>query len=541
MMMGNDIACADPIVHGRKLYRGFDEAFDAVVVGSGAGGMVVAAHLAEAGRRVLVLEEGPYYTPAEYGSFRPTETLRRMWREAGLLAAFGVGDTPIIGITAGRCVGGSSVLTGGVCFRIPGEVHDRWVRELGLRDLGESAFDRVYDDVERRCGVIEVPADMRSYATRRLVGGAESLGIVMKPVRRNVVGCQGNARCNMGCPVQAKRSVDIAYLPRALECGARLVSDALVERVLSENGQVTGVVGRLLHPETGRPTHRFRARAPIVVIACGTLYTPLLLARSGIGRASGHVGVNVTLHPSARVSALFDEPLDGFNGTLQSVYSDHFAAEGITLVGVHSTPNVLASALPGVGPSHRAIVRRLRGLAIMGGLVHDRGGGRVRAGPSREPILWYRMDPHDLARVRRIITILGEICFAAGARVVYPPVFGVPSIHSIDELRRLEHEPIDPRRIECVAFHPLGSARMAADPRGGVVGPTGESHELPGLFVADGSVLPTSVGVNSQVPVMAMATRIAWGIRERFRSITVRRPSGVLASVWDQARWRLPI
>src|SRR5258706_15993385 len=112
----NEILSSDPIVIGRKLASGFDETCDVVIVGSGAGGSVMAAILAQSGQRVIVLEEGPYYTPKEYGAFRPTESLRRIWRESGLLTAFGIGQTPIIGLSAGRCVGGSSVLTGGVCF-----------------------------------------------------------------------------------------------------------------------------------------------------------------------------------------------------------------------------------------------------------------------------------------------------------------------------------------------------------------------------------------------------------------------------------------
>jgi len=505
------------IVQGCELDRGFEETFDAVVVGSGAGGAPVAACLAEAGWRVLVLEEGPYYTPEEYGHFRPSQTLRRLWREAGLLAAFGLGATPVIGLAAGRCVGGSSVLTGGVCFRIPSEVHQAWADDLGLHELSEKSFEPIYEEIERRIHVQEVPTDMRSFATRRLVGGAESLGIRMGSTRRNMLHCEGNARCNFGCPAIAKQSVDVSYLPSAFSHGARLVSDALVERILVTGGRATGVQGRVIDLRTGKPRHPFTVHASVVVVACGTLHTPVLLARSGIARSHPALGAGVTLHPAIRMSAQFDDPVDGFSGALQSVYSDHFASEGLTIVGVHSPPNVLAAALPGVGAAHREIVRRMRGLAAIGGMVHDAGGGRVRPGPAREPILTYRMAARDLVRVRRLITILGEIAFAGGARVLYPPVFGIDGIHSVEELRRLEHEPIDPRRIECIAFHPLGSARMAARAEDGIVSPSGEVFDVKGVFVADGSVLPTSIGVNSQLPVMAMATRTARLIRDRER------------------------
>jgi choline dehydrogenase-like flavoprotein len=515
MTMGREIPSGESIVVGRTLESGFDESCDVVVVGSGAGGSVMASTLAEAGFSVIVLEEGPYYTPQEYGSFRPTESLRRIWREAGLLTAFGLGQTPVIGLSAGRCVGGSSVLTGGVCFRIPSDVHEHWVRELGLDELSERGFEAAYRSVEKMVRVAEVPSEMRSDSTKRFVAGAESLGIPIRPTRRNTSGCVGNARCNFGCPSGAKMSVDVSYLPDALRRGARVVSDALVERVIIERGRAAGVTGKLLGGPEGRPSHPFRIRASTVIAACGTLHTPILLMRSGLGRKAPALGRNVTLHPAVRLSALFDHVVAGWNGALQSVYSDHFAGEGITLVGVYSPVNLLAAALPGVGPAHRRFVSEMPRHGVFGAMVHDEGGGSVRLGPGREPILTYRMAPRDLARLRRSITILAEMAFAGGAREVYLPIFGLGGVKSITEIRNLETSPMDARRIECIAFHPLGSARMATDPNRGVVDASGETYELKGLYVADGSILPTSIGVNSQVPIMTMATRLGWKLAEK--------------------------
>jgi choline dehydrogenase-like flavoprotein len=513
-----EIPSNDAYVHGRDLASGFDEGCDAVVVGSGAGGSVVAALLAERGLRVIVLEEGPHYRPADYQRFTPYQSVRRLFREAGMLTAFGIGQTPIIAITLGRAVGGSSLLTGGVCFRIPSEVHHRWVHDLGLDDLSERALEEAYEDVERRLAVREVPEDMRSLATKKFVTGAERLGIEMHPLRRNTgEDCEGNGRCNFTCPAGAKRSVDVAYLPDAVRGGARVVSDALVEKVLVENGRAAGVSGRLLGGPLGRPSERFTVRAPIVVAACGTLHTPLLLFAAGLGQRNHVLGRNVTLHPAVRIVARFDDRVNGWDGSLQSVYSDHYATEGIKLVGVYSAPNVLAAGFPGVGPAFRKRVRELPYCGVFGGMIHDEGGGTVRPGPSREPLLTYEMAPLDLARLRRSITILCELAMASGAREVHTSVFGFPPITSMDQAIAMERASYDARRIECMAFHPLGSARASNDRRRGIVDASGECFDLPGLFVADGSILPTSIGVNSQVPIMSIATRIGWRIGERFR------------------------
>jgi len=527
-----EIPSADPIAHGRDLPRGFDEHCDVVVVGSGAGGAVVATLLAEAGRKVIVLEEGPYHRPADYQKWKPSESLRRLFREAGMVTALGLGQTPIISLLLGRAVGGSSLLTGGVCFRVPGEVHHRWVHDLGLDELSERALEPACEDVERRLGVREVPASMRSESTARFVEGAARLGIEMEPLRRNTGDeCEGNSRCNFVCPAGAKRSVDHSYLPSAVQHGARIVSDALVTRVLVENGRASGVEGRILGGAYGAPSHRFRVRAPVVVSACGTLHTPLLLLASGLRDRAGVLGQNITLHPSVRVVARFDDDLKGWDGAMQSAYSDHFAAEGIKLVSVYSAVNVLAAGLPGVGPALRRRVRQLSSCGVFGAMIHDEGGGTVRPGPSREPLLTYRMAPRDLDRLRRSMTLLAELALAAGAREVFTSVFGFPPITSMDQAVAMERTPYDARRIECMAFHPLGSARVANDPRRGAVDQSGESFELPGLFVADGSILPTSIGVNSQVPIMSMATRTAWRLAERFPRLLARaRAAGDLGS-----------
>ncbi len=520
------------VVVGRDLLGPLRDSCDVVVVGSGAGGSVVAATLAEAGKRVIVLEEGPFFKPADYQRFAPSESVRRMFRESGMAMAFGVGQTPMISITMGRAVGGSSLLTGGVCFRVPGEVHARWSRDLGLPELSERKFEEAYREVEKHLDVTEVREEARSESTRRYVEGAKRLGIEIHPLRRNTGdghggdACEGNARCNFTCPKGAKRSVDVSYLPRAVASGAHIVSDALVTEVLTRNGRAAGVRGRLLGGPHGEPGHAFEIDAPVVVLACGTLHTPLVLLRQGIGRASRVVGRNITLHPAVRIVARFDERVDGWNGAMQSVYSDHFASEGIKLVGVYTTMNFLAAGLPGVGPKLRKRVGSLSHCAVFGAMIHDEGGGRVRLGPGREGILSYEMAPRDLERIRRSITILTELSLAAGGKEIYTSVFGLPPLQTMDDARRAERMRIDARRIECMAFHPLGSARVGRDARDGVVDQLGETFDVAGLFVADGSTLPTSIGVNSQEPIMAMATRIAWGIDERFARLRAQRSAG---------------
>ena len=502
------------VIRGREQTRPFTAKVDVVVVGSGAGGAVVARELARAGRSVLVLEEGGHYTPDEYGAMTPSNSFRRIAREAGLSVAVGVGDTPLIATLAGKCVGGSSVLTGGVCFRIPDDVLHEWSTDLGLARMTPDELDPYFSEVERICKVDEVPAHLRSRSTELFLEGADKLGIPMKPLKRNTEGCRGAARCNFGCPHKAKMSVDVSFLPDAEAHGARIVADALVERIDVTGGRARGVRGRFLDGETGEPRVPFEIRAKVVVVACGSLHTPVLLRRSGLD--SPDIGRHLTLHPAFRVGALFDEDVSGWDGALQSVYSDHFQDRGITLVGVYTAVNVLAAAFPGIGREHRRLVKSLPNLAFFGGMVHDDGGGQVRRWISREPLVFYKMIERDKRRLLEGIHILARMAFAAGAREVLLPVFGMTTVKKEEDLAFLLEAKIPAGKVECTAFHPLGSAKMSRTEDGGVVKPTGETWAVENLFVCDGSVLPTSIGVNSQVPVMSIAMMLARGLADDF-------------------------
>ena len=368
------------VTQGGTLDGDLDLDCDVVVVGSGAGGMVVAAELAEAGHDVVILEEGRYYTPEEYGAMRPSESMRHLWRDGALTFVAGLDDSPMINVTMGRAVGGSSVLTGGVCFRTPGYILDDWDKRLGLTELNEAAMDPYFSAVEKSVHVEEVPISMRSKSTQMFARGAEKRGFSLKPLRRNTKDCNGCGRCNFGCPHGAKLSVDAAYLPRALAAGARLYSECFVDRVTSDGARATGVTGRLTRGAGRRKTGRLTVRARRVVVAAGSYFSPGILARSGVGKQSGQLGKNMTLHPGFRMMARFDEKLEGWKGALQSAYSDEFESDHITMVGLFIPPGVIAATMKGVGPKH---LEKARGVPPRRGLRRHDSRRRRRDGAQR--------------------------------------------------------------------------------------------------------------------------------------------------------------
>jgi len=490
---------------------------DVVVVGSGASGAVVATELAESGLSVIVLEEGPRIDAADHGRLRPSESLRHVWRDGGMTVAVGRGDSPTINVTMGRVVGGSSVITGGVCFRTPDRVLDTWAHEHGLVDYGAGMLDEEFAHVEERIHVEDVPRESWSRSTKLFDEGAARKGYRLQPMRRNTKGCRGCGRCNFGCPEQAKLSVDLSYLPRAVAAGAQVWSHCRVERVRIRGGRAVGVEGRLLNGRGGRPKDRLCVHARRVVVACGAWHTPLLLRKSGLGKRSRALGRKMTLHPGFRMLARFPEDIvvDGWKGAMQGAYSTAFEHEGITLTDLFIPVSVIGATMPGFGARHLRNARRMRNMAMFGGMLHDEGGGTVHGALGADPIVSYRMSPRDRAAIPRLLRLMGETFLEAGAEVVFPGVLGLEEGLDADAFRRFPFESLPARRLEASSQHPLGSARMGAEPSSSVVDGAGRAWEVDELYVADGSVLPTSLGVNPQLSIMAVATRMAWRMRER--------------------------
>ncbi len=494
---------------GRRYGRPLELECDTVIVGSGSGGAPVAATLAEAGQRVVVLEEGPHVPGEQHGAMRQSQSVRHVWRDGALTLALGLGDSPSINVTAGRMIGGSSALTGGVCFQAPEHVLAQWAEDLAIEDLSPSAMQRWFDQVARDVHVEDVPESMRSKSTKLYALGGERTGVEFHSMQRNTRGCNGCGRCNFGCPHGAKQSVDRTYLPRAVAAGAELYSDCLVERVELDGDRAVGVSGSLLDGEHGAPRTALRVRAKRVVLAAGAMYTPMLLRRSGLGRRSGSLGKNLTLHPSFRVIGRFDEPVRGWEGALQSAYSKHYEPDGMVMNSVFVPNGILAATMPGFGASHAKLRQNVGHLAIFGGMLHDDGVGAVHKIPfRREPLMTYRMSSRDRVKIPVLLRRMAKLFFAAGAKEVFLPVFGIDGVDA-DGLEKLDLEHVPGRRIECSSQHPLGTCHMGSSPNHSVVDPTGRVWDCPNVFVADGSILPTSLGVNPQWTIMSMALRVA--------------------------------
>lgn len=460
---------------------------DFCIVGAGAGGAVVAAELAEGGASVVVLEQGPRHNPDDFTA-RPPEMLARLYRDAGQTTT--IGSPPIL-LPLGRGIGGTTLVNSGTCFRTPPHVLERWRGEYGL-ELDETAIDACFQRVERSLSVGEVSPELAGNNAAVVRRGAERLGWSHGYLRRNARGCVGSGVCVFGCPTSAKQHTGITYMPRAERARARILTGADVRELLREGARVRGAVARM---DDGS---RLEVRASEVVLACGAIHTPLLLARNHIGDASGQLGRNLSLHPATAAFALMDEQVNMARGVPQSYYVDEFAGEGVMLETVAGPPAYAAMSLPLRGEQHSCAMASYPRLAQLGLMVSDSSRGRVQT-LGEHPVIRYSLDDVDLARIRKGLERIDELFRAAGAREVYLPLPpGVaPAVARARDLRLM-------------AFHPLGTARADARPTHGVADGELAVHGVRGLRIADGSVVPSALGVNPQLTIMALATRLAF-------------------------------
>jgi choline dehydrogenase-like flavoprotein len=481
---------------------------DVVVVGSGAGGGVVAAELAARGKDVIVLEKGGYHNEADFTQ-QEGDGLERLYDAGGLLATR---DLSLV-ILQGATLGGGTVVNYTTSFATPEPVRDEWAREHGLPHFAEPEFTRSLNAVAQRLGVNTEHA-APSGRDRVLIRGLERLGWHHGLLPRNVRGCtQDDAcgYCGYGCRSAAKQSTLVTYLADAVGRGARVVVNCDVRRVAIAGGAATGVEARV-----GGHTLAVRARA--VVVACGSIHTPALLLRSGVSLPA--LGRFLALHPATAVFGAMDEPVRPWTGTLQAHYSDQFAdldrGYGFKFETAPVHPSLLALAAPWESAAqYRGRMARLERTALCGILLRDRFGGRVSVDRDGCPVVDYRVSRYDAAHLRQALARAAELLEAAGAREIWAPLArwiaykpGAAGARE-DWLARVDAAGWGANQLLLVTFHQMASCRMGSSPRSSVVDPEHRVWGVRNLYVADASVFPTASGVNPMLTIMGIAHRAA--------------------------------
>ena len=499
-----------PIVPGDTLEA------DVVVVGSGAGGATIAGTLAQAGRKVVVLEASGYFTEEDFNQLELPAYQEMYWRGGPTPTA----DTNV-SLQAGTTLGGGTVVNWTNCLRTYPWVREQWAREYGLEGVDGADYDRHLDTVLTRIGATDELSDLNG-PQQRMKEGCDRLGWDFRKVVRNAdpskYSFESAGHLGFGDQSGSKNSADKTWLVDAAAHDADIVVRCRARRVLVENGRAAGVEAIYEPPgETPRPV---TVRAGTVVVACGALESPALLLRSGIGGPA--VGDYLRLHPATAMFGTYPTEQNAFLGAPHAGLSHEFEnvedGYGFLIEGAQYTPGLTGSALPWTSAAeHKEMMTLVPNGASFITLLRDRGHGRVTVDANGEAVPWYDLtDELDQRIMRLSLEKLARLHHAAGAVQIASLAAGLPIWRFGDDLEafidKAQRVPLRAGGQRLFSAHQMGSCRMGKDPATSVANPWGELHDVPGVWIGDGSAFPTPTGTNPMVSIMALAHRTAEAI-----------------------------
>lgn len=496
---------------------------DVCVIGSGAGGGVVAAQLAASGRSVIVLEGGPPDQAADFDQ-REIVGTQRLYLDQGTTASRDLG----VAILAGSCVGGGTSINWQTSLRTPDFIRDEWADRSGVGAFADESFTRALDTVCERLNV-GTSESARNGNNAALERGCAALGYRWIEIPRNSRGCD-QAQCGycvFGCRVGGKQSTAITYLRDAQQTGrVTIVAACKAERLRLERGQVVGAQATAYDERSGTRVP-VRVNARTVVVAAGALETPAFLLRSGIEHPQ--LGRNLYLHPTSAVAGRYDEPVRGWIGAPQTVLCDEFLRVrgnyGFWFETAPIHPGLIALAQPWHGArDHRARMQQVAHVSAFIILVRDRQGGRVRVDSEGRAVIDYGIGRMERELLQEGLATAARLHWAAGAAEIHTLHGRDHTLKRSASSRAMDIDafcqevaglPVHGNRCSIFSAHQMGTARMGVDPRSAVCDEHGQVHGVPGLYVADGSLFPASSGVNPMITIMALAHHVGAVIAAR--------------------------
>ena len=504
-----------------------------LVIGSGAGGASVAMRLAEAGKRVVVLERGGYYT----GAFDPLEpaqpgrgTLDQ--REDDMFVridggrGLGTSSDGNVNLTYGNCVGGATVHYWADSYRTPPDRLERWQREFGLTGHTEDELRPYFEQFELDLSIHRALDESFNGCNRLFRKGVDALGWHAARVPQARKNCLKSGYCMQGCAYNAKQSMLVTYLPRALRAGALVFADCRVSHITTEGGRATGAVAELIDRTTGRPNGRkLTVRSEIVVLAAGGYGSSPIWLRSKLPDASGQVGRNLHCNPCSMVFGLFDEDVVMWRN-IPAAYGceewrlardegGRYREGGYLLMPNQLGPATLAAVLPGFGADHRRLMEAMPRIGGTIAWIDDHEAGSISLAADGSPRYRMPIAGRNALMLRDSMKKGALALFAAGAREVFLADAMGTRIRDENDLARIDRVEIGSGAMAFAAPHPAGTLRMGPDPARAVVASSGEAYQVPDLYVADPSVLPTAPSVDPSQTIAAFSLIMADRMLER--------------------------
>ncbi len=466
--------------------------YDVCIIGSGAGGSVLAHKLSKAGKDIAILEKGGDYR-LDWIKNASEEELLKLWKSGGeqLSRNFSVN------IAQAECVGGATLINWGVCFNTPEPVLDYWRRIFGF-PYSKEEMDEAFKNVTKMLKVQKVKN--AGLAHQMVEKGVKALGYHGAWMERN-------------SKDGVKRSTVVSYLDEADEELVRIFPNCEVDRVVTTDGTASGVEGTFTNPKDCVKKN-FTMKSKTVILAGGAIASSGLLLKSGMANKNRQVGRHLSIHPGAGVIGEFEEEINNDIHFPMAYYCDEFSVlqtgrPGFIIESTMVPPYQLGLNVMKFGKEHQDIMKKYSHLTMAGVLVHDEPSGSVSLNWSNEPVIYYSLTRYDQKKMINGLEEAARILLAAGAKKVRMPHFKSLELSRHDDIRWIRELGMKPGTLIAVTPHPQGGNRMGCNKSYCVVNEHCEMFDVPNLFVCDASVFPTSVGVNPQVTIMAIADRTA--------------------------------
>ncbi len=498
---------------------------DAVVIGSGAGGAVAAAELSKNGWKVILIEEGGYFTPAKFNGDEFLSSAR-LYRDAGFIVA----EDQTLNILQGRSVGGSTTINWQTSLYPPDYVTNEWEKRFGLEGYQTDKMQPFINEVHERLGVHEVFPNLINKNNSVLMHGGKALGLNPQVLKNNNRGCIGLGRCGLGCPINAKQSMFLTYLPDALENGATIFSNMRAVKI--QDGKTKTVHAEFtVDPYEKAPDQiieKLEISAHVVIASAGAIEGPALLQRSGLG--NDWVGKNLKVHPTCMIFAKFNDEIKMYSGPPQSIvikdgHNQNNTGYGFWLESAPFRPALATSLIPFYGPKLFEAMKTYNNLATGIVLVRDGADGEANASVKwkfGKRKVYYEITPTDGKNMLLGLKMLAEVQKAAGATEQIFPFARFKEPQPITKETNYDwilKESIKAGDLNIGSAHPHGSIQAANSPKLGAVSADLELFEHKNIFVMDACIYPTGLSVNPQITTMSIALKAARKLAARKKEI----------------------
>lgn len=468
---------------------------DYLVVGSGPGGGVSALRLAEEGKNVLIVEEGDLFLTHDFSDDISGLT-RKLYRDGGL--------TPILGkntvaFTEGVCVGGGSVINGGLIWRTPEWVLDEWIKDHQLTNINKLQFEKYFIDIEKKLNV----------TTESIIGNdnkdsvfvksaADDLGWKAVAVPRAVENCQRKNLCPTGCTSGAKQDILKTYLTLALDKGAKLIYNAKVLKLNTCNGKVESA---FVTSKSGRDEVLIKFNK--VVLAAGTVQTAMLLRKSGLSK---NVGKKFEFHLNMKFLAEYKEEVNAQNGTIFTHQIQEFEKDGLLIMGANFNRKYLAMSLLNQNINDFSYaMNNFQKFALYTSMIRPKSFGKI-INVLNNPVLMNNLSHIEDDLIRFTLKKTSQLLFKAGAIKIFLPVTGLPPIYNLRDLDKCLPL-ISFKNIDFVSVHSMSSCSISPQVNNDIT-VNGTVNGFDNILISDASTLPTNIGESPQGTIMAFANML---------------------------------